>query len=113
MLKYAMTDISEIASLLQLSIVANHVFKLWMGTHVSLPSRTHWVQGASISLTGHPTAGGPIPKLDFLLKVLSIRHALAVQAHPDHKLASQLHAEDNRFHSMRSIRLVRHFLITA
>jgi mannose-6-phosphate isomerase class I len=36
-----------------------------------------------------------LPKLDFLLKVLSIRTALCVQAHPDQKLARQLHSDSS------------------
>lgn len=33
-------------------------------------------------------------KLPFLFKVLSIRKALSIQAHPNKKLAEKLHAED-------------------
>lgn len=33
-------------------------------------------------------------KLPFLFKVLSIRKALSIQAHPNKKLAEQLHARD-------------------
>ena len=33
-------------------------------------------------------------KLPFLFKVLSIRKALSIQAHPNKKLAEQLHAKD-------------------
>lgn len=33
-------------------------------------------------------------KLPFLLKVLSIQKALSIQAHPNKKLAEQLHAKD-------------------
>ncbi len=33
-------------------------------------------------------------KLPFLFKVLSISKALSIQAHPDKKLAEQLHAKD-------------------
>lgn len=35
--------------------------------------------------------GGRLP---FLFKVLSIRKALSIQAHPNKKLAEQLHAKD-------------------
>lgn len=35
-------------------------------------------------------------KLPFLFKVLSIRKALSIQAHPNKKLAEQLHAKDPR-----------------
>lgn len=33
-------------------------------------------------------------KLPFLFKVLSIRKALSIQAHPNKKLAEELHARD-------------------
>ena len=33
-------------------------------------------------------------KLPFLFKVLSIRKALSIQAHPNKKLAEQLHSKD-------------------
>ena len=33
-------------------------------------------------------------KLPFLFKVLSIRKALSIQAHPNKKLAEKLHAKD-------------------
>jgi mannose-6-phosphate isomerase len=33
-------------------------------------------------------------KLPFLFKVLSIQKALSIQAHPNKKLAEQLHAKD-------------------
>ena len=35
-------------------------------------------------------------KLPFLLKVLSIQKALSIQAHPDKKLAKQLHENDSK-----------------
>ena len=35
-------------------------------------------------------------KLPFLFKVLSIRKALSIQAHPNKKLAEQLHAKDSK-----------------
>lgn len=35
-------------------------------------------------------------KLPFLFKVLSIRKALSIQAHPNKKLAEKLHARDPR-----------------
>ena len=35
-------------------------------------------------------------KLPFLFKVLSIAKALSIQAHPNKKLAEQLHARDPR-----------------
>lgn len=35
-------------------------------------------------------------KLPFLFKVLSINKALSIQAHPNKKLAEQLHARDPR-----------------
>jgi mannose-6-phosphate isomerase len=72
-----------------------------MGTHPSLPSRDLETQRTLLDLVqdnqallstqiserfGH--------KLPFLFKVLSINKALSIQAHPNKKLAEQLHAKD-------------------
>jgi mannose-6-phosphate isomerase len=74
-----------------------------MGTHPSLPSKDletqrnllDMVQGNQelISTEVDERYGGRLP---FLFKVLSIRKALSIQAHPNKKLAEQLHARDSR-----------------
>ncbi|KAK6515665.1 Mannose-6-phosphate isomerase [Arthrobotrys conoides] len=76
--------------------------ELWMGTHPTLPS-TDITSGRSLrdlvsdneSLLGPAVVGkfgtGTLP---FLFKVLSIGKALSIQAHPDKRLAEQLHADD-------------------
>lgn len=73
-----------------------------MGTHPSNPSRTATellseylakrpeLIGGKIAQKFPDTRDGALP---FLLKVLSIGTALSIQAHPDKKLASQLHQE--------------------
>ena len=58
-----------------------------MGTHTSGPS---FVKGNSTSLKDH-LDGQDLP---FLFKVLSVRTALSIQAHPDLSLAQKLHASD-------------------
>ncbi|KAK5008136.1 Mannose-6-phosphate isomerase [Elasticomyces elasticus] len=75
--------------------------ELWMGTHPSNPSKDLETQRTLLDLIqdnqalmsthiaehyGH--------KLPFLFKVLSIRKALSIQAHPNKKLAEQLHSKD-------------------
>ncbi|KAF2502240.1 mannose-6-phosphate isomerase [Lophium mytilinum] len=75
--------------------------ELWMGTHPSLPSKDLETQRTLLDMVqdnqallstqiserfGH--------KLPFLFKVLSINKALSIQAHPNKKLAEQLHAKD-------------------
>ena len=72
--------------------------ELWMGTHVSGPSK---LRSSSESLAEYllrnPSLVGFNPKdypendLAFLFKVLSIRTALSIQAHPDRALAKDLH----------------------
>ena len=72
-----------------------------MGTHPSLPSKDLETQRtlldmiqdnrALISTEVSERYGGKLP---FLFKVLSIRKALSIQAHPNKKLAEQLHAKD-------------------
>ncbi|KAI9823725.1 MAG: Mannose-6-phosphate isomerase [Thelocarpon impressellum] len=77
--------------------------ELWMGTHPSLPSRDlatkrsllEIVQGNQ-GLISQDISRQYGEKLPFLFKVLSIRKALSIQAHPDKKLAEQLHARDSK-----------------
>lgn len=74
-----------------------------MGTHPSLPSKDLETQRTLLDLVQDNVAlispevsdryGGKLP---FLLKVLSIRKALSIQAHPNKKLAEKLHARDPR-----------------
>ncbi|KAL8932775.1 MAG: hypothetical protein Q9216_006681 [Gyalolechia sp. 2 TL-2023] len=75
--------------------------ELWMGTHPSLPSRDVQTQRSLLDLVQDNKAlmSQEIcrkygEKLPFLFKVLSIRKALSIQAHPNKKLAGQLHAKD-------------------
>ena len=72
-----------------------------MGTHPSLPSKDLETQRTLLDMVQDNQAlmsleitkkyGGKLP---FLFKVLSIRKALSIQAHPNKKLAEQLHAHD-------------------
>ncbi|OCL13677.1 mannose-6-phosphate isomerase [Glonium stellatum] len=75
--------------------------ELWMGTHPSLPSKDLETQRTLLDLVQDNQAllskeiseryGNKLP---FLFKVLSINKALSIQAHPNKKLAEQLHAKD-------------------
>ncbi|KAF7538835.1 hypothetical protein G7054_g2600 [Neopestalotiopsis clavispora] len=75
--------------------------ELWMGTHPSNPSRDVDtgrslldlidVNEGLLSSTVKARYGAKLP---FLFKVLSINKALSIQAHPNKKLAEQLHAKD-------------------
>ncbi|KAK2764396.1 Mannose-6-phosphate isomerase [Arachnomyces sp. PD_36] len=72
--------------------------ELWMGTHPSNPSKDVETQRSLLDLVQDNQAlmsseineryGGKLP---FLFKVLSIRKALSIQAHPNKKLAEVLH----------------------
>jgi len=72
-----------------------------MGTHPSNPSRD-LTTGRDLldlvndnqALLGATIAAKYKRKLPFLFKVLSINKALSIQAHPNKKLAEQLHARD-------------------
>ncbi|KAL8723873.1 MAG: hypothetical protein Q9181_007114 [Wetmoreana brouardii] len=75
--------------------------ELWMGTHPSLPSKDVDTQRSLLDLVQDNKALMSTKisdkfgeKLPFLFKVLSIRKALSIQAHPNKKLAEQLHAKD-------------------
>ncbi|KAI9754597.1 MAG: Mannose-6-phosphate isomerase [Chaenotheca gracillima] len=77
--------------------------ELWMGTHPSLPSRDLSTQRTLLDLVQDNQALMSLniserygKKLPFLFKVLSIRKALSIQAHPNKKLAEQLHAKDSK-----------------
>jgi mannose-6-phosphate isomerase len=74
-----------------------------MGTHPSNPSRDVQTQRTLLDLVQDNQAlmGTEInekfgQKLPFLFKVLSIGKALSIQAHPNKKLAEQLHARDSK-----------------
>ncbi|KAI0429468.1 mannose-6-phosphate isomerase [Xylaria sp. FL1042] len=77
--------------------------ELWMGTHPSNPSKDvesgqnllNLVESNAM-LLGPSVKARYGPKLPFLFKVLSINKALSIQAHPNKKLAEQLHANDPR-----------------
>lgn len=72
-----------------------------MGTHPSNPSRD-LTTGRTLldlvedneALLSHSTVARYGSKLPFLFKILSIGRALSIQAHPNKKLAEQLHAKD-------------------
>lgn len=79
----------------------SHGLQLWMGTHPSNPSKD-LVTGRSLldlfadnqALMGSDVAKKYKNRLPFLFKVLSIHKALSIQAHPNKKLAEELHAKD-------------------
>jgi mannose-6-phosphate isomerase len=81
-----------------------------MGTHPSLPSKDVETQRTLLDLVQDNQAlmgpeitqryGGKLP---FLFKVLSINKALSLQAHPNKKLAEQLHARDPRNYPGRTL----------
>ena len=74
-----------------------------MGTHPSVPSKDLVTQRTLLDLVQDNQAlmtrevtrkyHGRLP---YLFKVLSIRKALSIQAHPDKRLAERLHARDPR-----------------
>ncbi|KAL9125457.1 MAG: hypothetical protein Q9217_005342 [Psora testacea] len=75
--------------------------ELWMGTHPSLPSKDDETQRTLLdllqdnqALMSQEISKRYGQKLPFLFKVLSIKKALSIQAHPNKKLAEQLHAKD-------------------
>lgn len=72
-----------------------------MGTHPSLPSKDLETQRSLLDLVQDNQAlmSPDITKryegkLPFLFKVLSIKKALSIQAHPNKKLAEELHKRD-------------------
>lgn len=93
----------RLASIIQFSELHSTLtpFKLWMGTHPSLPSKDLETGRSLVDLVHDNEAlmSSEINKkyenkLPFLFKVLSVNKALSIQAHPNKKLAEQLHAKD-------------------
>lgn len=69
--------------------------ELWMGDHVSGPSKVKSCGESLAEFIQKDKAGniGGQEKLPFLFKVLSIRKALSIQVHPNKAEAERLHAE--------------------
>jgi mannose-6-phosphate isomerase len=83
------------------TVTAKDFFQLWMGTHPSNPSKDLQTGRTLLDLVQDNQAlmSKDISekyenKLPFLFKILSINKALSIQAHPNKKLAEQLHAKD-------------------
>ncbi|KAK4539618.1 Mannose-6-phosphate isomerase [Oleoguttula mirabilis] len=77
--------------------------ELWMGTHPSNPSKDVTTGRTLLDLVqdnqalmSQEVAERYQQKLPFLFKVLSINKALSIQAHPNKKLAEQLHKKDSK-----------------
>ncbi|TAQ86030.1 hypothetical protein B7494_g5644 [Chlorociboria aeruginascens] len=77
--------------------------ELWMGTHPSNPSKDVATKRTLLdliqdnqSLISKDISDRFGYKLPFLFKVLSIGKALSIQAHPNKKLAEQLHKKDSK-----------------
>lgn len=73
-----------------------------MGTHPSLPTRlasdgqpllADYIARDPKKLLGERVAAKYNAELPFLFKILAIRKALSIQAHPDKTLAERLHRE--------------------
>ena len=104
---YAWGRIGEDSIIARLKMVSDANFsvgpttpyaELWMGTHVNGPSKLEDGTPLLDWLQANPDAVGTLPEdyspgdLPFLFKVLSIRTALSIQAHPNKHRAPVLHA---------------------
>lgn len=88
-----------------------------MGTHPSLPSKDLETQRSLLdlvqenqSLLSTDIAERYENKLPFLFKVLSIGKALSIQAHPNKKLAEQLHKKDPKNYPGQNHKLVSDYI---
>ncbi|XP_004364906.1 mannose-6-phosphate isomerase [Capsaspora owczarzaki ATCC 30864] len=68
--------------------------ELWMGTHPKAPLRFKSEAGNVVGPARPITDDARFATLPFLFKVLSIKKALSIQAHPTKDLARVLHARD-------------------
>ena len=82
-----------------------------MGTHSSLPSKDLVTQRTLLDLVQDNQALMSTEltrkyhgRLPYLFKVLSIRKALSIQAHPDKGLAERLHARDRAHYPGKCVR---------
>lgn len=67
----------------------------WMGTHINGPSFINLnIENSKISLSEFLKENHNQEGLPFLFKVLSIKDALSIQAHPDKQFAEVLHSID-------------------
>lgn len=92
------SEVSKLAALNDKNFVvdeANTYSELWMGDHVSGPSKVKSTGESLAEFIQKDRAGniGGQEKLPFLFKVLSIRKALSIQVHPNKEEAERLHAE--------------------
>jgi mannose-6-phosphate isomerase len=94
---------AEVYLALQRLEITNHWVQLWMGTHPSNPSKDVLTKRTLLELVqdnqallGQDVGQRYGQKLPFLFKVLSIGKALSIQAHPNKKLAEQLHKKDSK-----------------
>lgn len=91
------SEVSKLASLNDVTFVSESdktYSELWMGDHVSGPSKlkkTGELLGDFLVKDCAGNIGGQ-KKLPFLFKVLSIRKALSIQCHPNKEEAEKLHA---------------------
>lgn len=83
-----------------------------MGTHPSLPSKDVETQRTLLdmvqdnqALLSTEIAERFGHKLPFLFKVLSVQKALSIQAHPNKKLAEQLHARDPKNYPGKALQI--------
>lgn len=81
------SKVATLAAIVDKAFVADEdqpYSELWMGDHVSGPSKLK-ATGESLSdyVAKNPAAVGGMQSLPFLLKVLSIRKALSLQVHPN------------------------------
>ena len=75
------------------------VAEYWLGAHASSPARIDGTTldaaiAADASLLGPRAAGAFGGQLPYLVKVLSARHALSLQAHPSRELAREGYARE-------------------
>lgn len=98
---YAWGTTDAIPSLLGLAADGLPVAEYWLGAHASSPSQLG-TRTLVDHLTGRPNLLGEKSlaafgrQLPFLMKVLSARHALSLQAHPSRQQAEEGWARENR-----------------
>lgn len=100
LMRYPWGTTDAIADILGLDHDASPIAEYWLGAHPLSPSQIgdrplHETIAADPSTLGEASTGEFGEQLPFLMKVLSAKHALSIQAHPSREQAEEGYASED------------------